>query len=196
VTLTVERDLKQIPGFKFDSKLARQILERVATLDEPTAGRIASALGKDPRTIMKHLEAFETLFVLHKILPFTGSTGKPQYYLCDVGIAKFLGASFPRLLETTLLLHILSAISWQMESRKHLSFYRTSKGSQVSLLITEGAQTTAIRILAEERFDLRNIAILLALRDKFPTMKTIVLGPERLSLRKEKVEIYPWESMD
>jgi len=116
-------------------------------------------------------------------------------YLRDTGIASFFGATFLRKLETHLLLHILSIISYQAESRTQLTFYRSSIGARVQLLITVGAKTSAIKIMPTEKIDLREVAALTSLRKKHPGIHTIAYGPARFSLNKEKVEIYPWESL-
>jgi uncharacterized protein len=195
INLTCDRDLMQIPKLKLESSLARNILEKVATLAEPTAGSIAASLGKDLRKIVKHLDSLETLFVIQKLTPHLGSAGKPSYYLCDTGIASFLGATFERKLETHLLLHISAAMSYQMEAKARLSFYRSSTGARVHLLVTVGSVTTAIKIMPTEKVDLREIAALAAIKKKFPGIRTIAYGPERFSMKKEKIEIFPWEAL-
>lgn len=195
ITLTCDRDLRQIPNLKLDSNLARNILEKIAKLEEPTAGNISASLGKDLRKTKIHLESLETLFVVHKINPYQKSTGKPVYLLCDTGIASFFGATFERKLETHLVLHVLAAMSYQMEAKTQLSFYRSSTGARIQLLITVGAKTTAIKIMPTEKIDLREIAVLTAFQKKYPDITTLAFGPERFSLKKDKIEIYPWESL-
>ena len=92
--LTIYRDLTLIPRVKVDTELAMAILKELARIEEPTAGSIAKKLKKDLRRIQTHLNCLEILFVIHRLPPIDESTGKPLYFLCDVGFAHYFEADF------------------------------------------------------------------------------------------------------
>ena len=60
---------------------------------------------------------------------------------------------------------------------------------------------TAIKLLDSEKWDLREFEILRAFREKaslkLPAEKvyTFALGPQSASLRKERIEVLPYESL-
>ena len=69
-------------------------------------------------------------------------------------------------------------------------------------LIVENSRTsalTALKIISTERFDLRDFELLKSFRKKNENPKRKVeltaLGPSELSLKKENVVVFPWESM-
>ncbi|MBU6374489.1 MAG: AAA family ATPase [Bdellovibrionales bacterium] len=200
--LTTDRDAMLFSKIKADPDLCRQILEKVATLEEPDAGSIARALRRDLRRIKTHLEILTSLFALHVLHPHPAGTGKPWYFLCDVAFSRLLGASFERQLHTWLLHEQLSQRSYRDLRESQLYYYRTPKGRIVHLLIQSDSQLSALQVFSEERILERDMALLKALSQKLSSSKVELLGlaPARISfpagqgLRK-RIEIYPWESM-
>jgi predicted AAA+ superfamily ATPase len=200
--LTTERDVMLFPKIQADPDLCRQILEKVATLDEPDAGSIAKALKRDLRRVKTHLEILTSLFVLHVLQPHPTGTGKPWYFLCDVAFAKLLGAGFERQLHTWLVQEQLSQRSYRDLRDALLYYYRTPKGRIVHLLLEDTSGLSAIQLFPEERVLERDMALLRGLAAKVSSPKVELLGlaPARASFaagpgRKGRIEIYPWESL-
>jgi predicted AAA+ superfamily ATPase len=172
VNLTCNRDLHQIPRLKLDSDLAREILRLLVVLDNPIESEIAKALRVSAKIVGKHLMALESLFVIQRLQPHLAGTGKDRFYLCDAGIARFLGARQQRLLETWML-HELSAKRALLPapSKRRLSYFRTSKGSTIPLVIEDETQgvTLALHALYKESVDRRDLAIIESFKHRLNT---------------------------
>ncbi len=198
--ITVTRDLQQLQTLKLDAELAMNILYQVAQNQEPTASSFAGALRKDTRTIQKYLKALETLFILHRLDPVSGSTGKPRYYLCDVSLAGYLGGSFERRLETWVLHEFLARISYLGAADTTVGFYRNTKGSLLHWVVQnrkQPRQRQAIRLISKERFDQRDTELLKSFQKRQQsdgvTTTLTLLGPNLKPLRLESVDVLPWE---
>lgn len=195
LALTCERDLLRIKSKSLDPILARKILTQIARLTEPSAGEIARALRVDNRRVQSHLNALEALFVVQPLHPHRDGTGKTLYFLFDVGLVTLLGAGFERQMHTLAVSEILTRISYLGIRDCELCFYRGRKGNIIHLVLQEKENIFAIKILAEERIDLRELMGLMAWKKKNKNVSLYALGPQRVTLKKEKIEIYPWESV-
>lgn len=195
--LVLERDLMQFPRFHPDADLAREILQKIALLEEPNISEIARAVREDPRRVKTHLELLSHLFAVHELKPHSSGTGKSLYFMLDVGLTTYLGSELPRQLETWLLQEQLSKRSYLGDRQSVLRYYRNSKGSRISLIIENEAkkELCALKLLWDEKWNRRDLNILEAFREKNPHATLMALGPNRSSLRKEKIEIFPWESL-
>jgi len=153
----------QIPRIRINPDLARAVLEAVATNASPELAEISKAVGATPKVVARVLRAFEELFVLEALSPHPSSTGKERYYLCDAGIARFLGASRERVLETWILQEFLVKRDLlPIPSKVRLTHYRNPKGSRIPFIIEDASSGTtyAVRPLYSEKADLRDIKIL------------------------------------
>lgn len=67
----------------------------------------------------------------------------------------------------------------------------------IHLLIERGRELPLTKLLSEERFQERDLEILRAYRSKHDelTPKLFAIGAQRLTLKDQKIEIYPWESL-
>lgn len=202
IFLTIERDVHSFPKITVDSDLCLQILQQVARLPEPNATHIAKTLRRSPKIVLKHLKILLALFVLHKLDPHPLGTGKPLYFLCDVTFAQSLGATFERQLYTWLIQEQLSQRAYRSASQDQLFFYRTTKGSYIHLIIESKTQErVALKLFSEERLDLRELEILKAFHNHCSENNKIQLmglGPSRFTFNsdpKQKIEIFPWESL-
>lgn len=193
--MTCERDLLRVKTKNLDPILARKILTQIARLTEPSAGEIARALRVDNRKVQSHLNALEVLFVVQPIRPHQDGTGKTLYFLFDSGLATFLGATFERQMHTLAIHEILARISYLGMRECELGYYRGRKGAMIHLVIQEKEKVSAIKILAEERIDMRELMGLMAWKKKSPKIALFALGSQRISLKKEKIEVYPWEAI-
>ncbi len=191
---TVYRDLMTLPKVKLDPNLAMQILERIATLEEPSASHIAKALRRDLRTIKKHLDALEILFVLHKLHPHPLSTGKPIYFLCDVALARYFEANFAKQLYTWAVQEALARQTWCSNIKEKLYFYRTARGSFIHLIVVSSSKKIlALKIISVERVTELDLIILKKFGEKMSDLTCTLkaLGP--LEMTSGTVEVIPWE---
>lgn len=151
----------------------------------------------DPRRVRTYLEAFSTLFIVHQIEPHTLSSGKELYYLCDVGLANFLGASFEKQLTTWVLQEILAARQWRTDLRETISHYRTTRGSHVQFVLESGNEVTAVKIIAKESVSELDVKVLSAFGKKTrgKKVKLLALGPLAMPLADGEVTMVPWEAV-
>ncbi len=197
IALTVERDALQIPTKKLNPVLLRRVLREIATTSVPDATSLSRALRISSVSIRGILEALKTLFVIHEIHPHPLGTGKPMIYLCDPGIAAWLGAGFERQLETWFYLEQLSRIaSHGLEGSVEFSYYRTTKGSIVHGVWEQGKTTALLKLDVTERVDERELLILESARKKaFPGAELHFLSGVRHPENVRGVAVSPWESM-
>ncbi len=167
--LVIYRDLTTFPSIKVDPELAMNIIVSLPLLDEPNAASLAVKLKKKLRIIQIHLNLLEILFVVHKLNPHPTGTGKPLYFLADVSLAEYFGANFERKLWTWSIHEISSKRSYSFsDDYTQLYYYRNTKGSIIHLIEEVPAKNiiSAIKILPDEKYDLRNFEILKAFEIK------------------------------
>lgn len=195
--LTCERDALQIQGVKIDPRLCFAILGQIARLEEPTAGHIAKSLLRDLRKVKTHLDVLETLFVVQKLNPYSGGTGKPIYTLLDVALANNLGASLHKRLITLIRIELDALLAYHDIAFTTLSYFRARAGGVIHFIIEGPKEIVLIKILSKESLDLREIEILKSFQVKAgdKNLYRYALGGGRFSLKKEKIEIFPWESI-
>jgi predicted AAA+ superfamily ATPase len=191
------RDLMMFPRIKINPELARSILSLIATSAAPSIGEIARTLRVDTRRVRTHVEALEALFVLHRLEPHAMGSGQPLYFLCDVGLASFLGADFERQLQTWVLQELLACSQWRTDVHERIYYYRTTKGRLVHFLLETKKSLTAIKILAKETVTELDIKILQALKTKISDkeLSLHVLGPTSRTFRAPTIHMHPWEAL-
>jgi hypothetical protein len=129
-----------------------------------------------------------------------------MYFLCDVSLVSFFGGDYKKKLWTWLLSEQLSQRSYRGDRNFRLNYYRNSKGSILHLVIEEfkvesgkRQHLTAIKIFDSEKWDIRDCELLKAFREKSEKenylVTTLGFGPSEMTLRSEKIEIYPFESL-
>ncbi len=199
VQLTCSRDIHQIPGLRLDSELARAVLDQVAQGEEPELAPVARAVGESPKVVSKYLKAFEELFVLERLRPHPAGTGKDRYYLCDVGIASFLGADRQRRLETWFLQEMLIKRDLQLApSKMKFSYFRNARGSRIPLVLEDQNKsiTSAFRPIYGERADLRDAKLLESFCSKVGgSCHGYILLADPAIRRLGTVEVHSWASV-
>jgi predicted AAA+ superfamily ATPase len=194
---SIYRDLGMIPGLRLDSELALNILKEIATLDIPSAGEIAKSLRTDLRRIRTHLEALETLFVIHRLNPIKQSFGKPLYFLVDVGFAKYFEASFERCIHTWLIQETLARMEWSENIKESIGYYRSAKGALTHLVVQKSKDSwDAFKILPKEGFNERDFFSLNSFKEKIPSPVNITLTALCSMFHKvDGVNCVPWEAL-
>ncbi len=198
---TAFRDLAQFKAARFTGEEAMRALAVLATVDDPTVASVAAKLRKEGRRIKRLFGFLEQLFVLHRIDPHPISTGKPNYYLCDVALARFLGAPFERQIETWFLHEQLAQRAYRMETGIELSFFRNTKGNRVHFIITDRKhpkRAHALKLLFSEKYDAREAEILHSVDKRLQRegieVDKLFLGPSDFHLKKEGLRSFRWES--
>jgi predicted AAA+ superfamily ATPase len=198
ISLTVERDLHQIQRFKLDSEVARSVLSGIAKLEEPTAANLVKQTKLNPRKLNSYLLALKTLFVIFEVLPFQLSTGKPRYYLTDVGLLHLWNASFERQLQTWFYLEMYSQLSYKGHPIRPLHFYRSSKGNGVDLMFEQNGQLIAVKLIPSEKHDERDFFIFYSLQEKYKdkfSLKMHALSGTASPYQANGCSVWPWESL-
>jgi hypothetical protein len=199
--LTSERDALIFSKLRIESDLISRILQGISTLDDTSAGALSKYLRVDLRKIKNHIQVLLTLFVINKIDPHPTSTGKTQYFICDVGFLEYYGSSFEKKLKTFVFQEFMAQKSYRGEDNIQLNFYRTAKGKIIDYIFSEGEKIIfCFKVLDSEEFDSKQFDILRFFKLKHPdyfTNKTRVLALTGTLNRivDKGVEIYPWESI-
>lgn len=201
VSLTVERDAQQIPTRKVDSARLMRVLREVVHHPEPEVGRIAKSLRLSSVAVKSLVGVLETLFVVHRIEPHPAGTGKPRYYLCDVGLAASMGASFERQLETAFYVEQLAKLSYLgLGGSIQFGYYRSPKGSIIHGVWEQARGLSLLKLFPTETIDERELLILKTTRARLdPTGekpgKSVFLGGMAFKETVEGVQALPWESL-
>jgi predicted AAA+ superfamily ATPase len=193
--LTTERDIHQFPGIKLESKICQRILKGIAILDHPDQANITTYCKRDSRIVKRHIEALMTLFVITQLSPYSGGTGKPIYFLCDVALATFLGADFKRQLYTFVVNELLAKQFYKENHAITYFYYRNQKGSIIDLVEEKGKDVSILKIHDEERVTSKNLYLLNAFKEKFKTNKAYLLGPSNQKWDDYGIEVVPWEAL-
>ena len=159
ITTFLERDLLQFAGFK--PLTMRRLWQMLAHTNGQTANfsALGSSLGVSHTTIRNYIDLLEGTFMLKQVHSYVGNTKKrliksPKIYLSDTGIATALlnlrnfeqAAGHPvfgSLWETAVLANL----------RGHypmldISFYRTSHGSEIDFVVSNGSVQVAVECKA------------------------------------------------
>lgn len=155
----LERDLLQFAGFA--PRTMRRLWQMLAHANGQTANysKLGSALGVSHTTVRKYIDLLEGTFMLIQLAPYSQNTKKrlvksPKVYLSDTGIATALlqlrnfeqAAGHPvfgSLWETTVLANLYGHYP-QLD----FSFYRTSHGAEIDLVVSNGHKQVAVECKA------------------------------------------------
>ena len=195
IDLTVSRDIFQFKNKKLDSQIAEQILHSIATIEEPSAISIANAIGKSTTTTLKHILALKNLFVIDEIKPFSKSSGKPVFYLCDVGILNYYNATLDKKILTWLLLELKSQLSYKGELSDKIFYFKSARSKPLHFIYQNNNKLTAMKILSADSFDQRDLLIFDSLKKKFPKLNYdfhVLYGGNK-QIKNEDILISPWE---
>jgi len=156
----LERDIPQL-GFHIPANTLGRFWRMLAHSHGQilNAAKLADSMGVSAHTIRKYIDLLEQTFVVRTLQPWSGNTKKrliksPKVYIRDSGLLHALldiesmeqlfahpvyGASFEGFVIENLLTQLPR---WQA------SFYRTSSGAEVDLVLEKAGRTVAIEIKA------------------------------------------------
>jgi len=154
----LERDIPQL-GFNIPAETLRRFWTMLAHMNGSVLNysRLASSMGVSIPTIKRYLDILEGTFVIRRLAPFHTNTKKrliksPKIYIRDSGIIHCLlgietynellghpalGSSYETFIISTILEHA---------SRYEASFYRSSSGAEIDLVLQKGEKRIVIEI--------------------------------------------------
>lgn len=155
----IERDIPQF-GLQVPSQTLERFLTLLAHLHGSllNASRIANNLDLSSPTIKRYLDFLEDILLIRSIPPWTKNVGKrlvksPKIYFRDSGIVHAL-LTIPTMRD--LLSHPIVGMSYEgfvienlitaLDNQGQVSFYRTSAGAEIDLVIEKGNDVIAIEI--------------------------------------------------
>jgi len=193
IETTCMRDLAQFRIPRFDPELAVKILEAMASEEVPNQLSIARKCGKLPRQIEPYIDAFQALFVVYKIPPFSTGTGKPLFHLFDAGVAKALGAGTERCMEIWFLNELYSQFSAAGKAHPRVYHYASSRGSRIHFVVEQREETYAVCLSNQEAQSAYSLRAAQAFSAKHPGVPVFVLAPVLQSHGLDKnIRIVPW----
>lgn len=199
VRLTVERDLHQITKYKLDSKLALQILECIAKLNQPSLSQIATELGVNSKKIQNHLSALKTLFVIFEIHPFKKSTGKTLYYLTDTAILNYFDATFEKKVSTWLYLELKSQLSYKDLDEIELCHYKSTTSAIVHVMAEYKNELYILKLGFQQIYDKRDSLIFDSIKNKYSSsykaLHFWILNGGENYFKSDDIQICPWEAI-
>ena len=154
----LERDIPQL-GFRIPANTLGRFWRMLSHSHGQVlnSSKLAGSMGVSSHTIRKYIDILEQTFIVRVLPPHTINTKKrliksPKVYIRDSGILHSLlgietmedlfanpvyGSSF----EGFIIENILTGLSrWQA------SYYRTSNGAEIDLILTKGTRTIAVEI--------------------------------------------------
>jgi predicted AAA+ superfamily ATPase len=165
---------------------------------------IAQDCGIDHRTVKDYFEILIDTLIGYLIPGFTATVKRraiqaPKFYFFDVGIANYLlnrknilpgteifGHSFEHLI-----IQELIACLGYTQSSENITYWRTSSGYEVDVIIGNGR--IAIEIKSTDEVKSRHLKGLKAFIEDFPQARAIVVSLDKYSRIMNGVEIIPAE---
>jgi len=156
----LERDIPQL-GPRIPAETLRRFWTMLAHLQGSTlnASNIASALGVDGKTVMNYLDLMVDLLLVRRLEPFHSNQRKrmiksPKVYVRDSGVLHALVGIRNK---EELLGHPIAGMSWEgfvIENilntmdhhRDKASFYRTSSGNEIDLIIEKPNEIWCVEV--------------------------------------------------
>lgn len=197
IETTCERDLLKLKMGKLNSSLAKEIIQVLPKLEKPTAFDLRNVIGTDTRIIQKHLEALETLFVLHRVDAHPSGIGKAQYYLFDAAVSFIKEGSLFNRLKIWVLNECLSQYEYSGKVLPQIRYYQSPKHSVVDLII-EHKEIGQVGVLFSDAQSVHSYFLRRArsFLDKFPKAQVFILCPVKECYELEpKIRMIPWSGM-
>ena len=163
---------------------------------------IATDCGVSLPTVKEYFSILEETMFGYFLPAFTKKIKRriiqsPKFYLFDVGVANYLtnkksllpgSLDFGKAFEH-FIIHELSAYISYYSYEKTLSYWRTTNGYEVDIIIDDAQ--TAIEIKSTKEVQSRHIKGLKAFKEEHPQARLIVVSLDHNPRRMNDVEIYP-----
>ncbi len=198
----LERDIPQL-GFNIPANTLGRFWRMLAYNHGQTlnASKLAGSMGESAHSIRKYVDLLEQTFVTRNLQPYSGNLKKriiksPKVYIRDSGLLHALlgieshqdlfshpvyGSSF----EGYVIENILANLT-----RWRASFYRSSHGAEVDLILEKGQHRIAVEIKASSTPTLKK-GFWHAIKDIKPTKCYLVAPVENQYVMKQNVIVIP-----
>jgi len=198
----LERDIPQL-GFRIPANTLGRFWRMLAYSHGQVlnSSKLADSMGVSSHTIRKYIDLLEQTFIVRVLSPYVGNIKKrlvksPKVYIRDSGILHSLlsietmedlfanpvyGASFEGFIIENILVHLPR---WQA------SYYRTSNGAEIDLVLTKGTKTIAVEIKSTtspkvskgfwssiEQIAPDQVSIIAPIEDEYPIAKNVLVKP-------------------
>jgi uncharacterized protein len=165
---------------------------------------IAQDCGIDYRTVKDYFEILSDTLTGYFIQGFTSTLKRraiqaPKFYFFDVGIVNYLlnrknlkpgSEAFGHSFEHFIIQELVAYLDY-IHSTEKLTYWRTSSGYEVDVIIGEGK--IAIEIKATEEVKSRHLKGLKAFQEDFPKARSVVVSLDKYPRILNGVEIIPAE---
>lgn len=163
---------------------------------------IAQDCGIDHRTVKDYFEILQDTLVGYLITGFSATKKRrailaPKFYYFDVGIANYLlnrknmrlgSVDFGHAFEHLIIQEIIAYLGYT-QSNETLTYWRTSNGYEVDVIIGHGR--IAIEIKSVQEVGSRHLKGLKAFSEDFPEARTIIVSFDQYKRAMNDVEVYP-----
>ncbi len=150
------KDIKQLKDAVYDSELAYQLLLHLSTESLISQAKLASELGTTAASIKKHLQALESLFLIHEVSAFDSPRARPMYKIFDAGVYNALRGGKPTVasrhesLITLLINEIYAQYEYSGKIKPEISYYRTRGGAEIDLVLKTREHLVGIECVTTE----------------------------------------------
>lgn len=163
---------------------------------------IASDCGVSSPTIKEYFSILEETYIGYMIPPFTKTKKRTaiqskKFYLFDVGIANYLlkrtymlpgSDDFGKAFEHLVFQEVMAYLSYT-ENDNEISYWRTTRGYEVDMVLGEGKVAIEIKSCAEVVS--RHTKGLKAFKEDFPEARLIIVSLDEQPRLVNEVEVYP-----
>jgi len=198
--LACSRDLLQFARFRPSPELAMQLFREIARRPLADQAELVRATGRPARIVAQHLDALTQLFAVERIPPHHLGTGKHRFLLCDTGLVSHLEGRLQSRLLTWVISEYLGQLSYRGDLR-NLHTYRGSRGGLIEVVLESGPdRISAVKVLTEERIDLRDLEILRSFETKaraagYREIRLHALAAIKSPQRIGEIHVHPWEAI-
>lgn len=150
------------------------------------------------RELLKKEVASASYVTLDRPSDLDFARNRPESFLTQYMESRRLGANHERQMWTWLILETFSRSSYQGSDIQNYYYYRTPKGRFIHLLHQPTADKIhGLKLIFDEKVKVTDLEILKAFEKKRGDLKgeLIGLGPVRMHQDKEKISLFPWESL-
>ncbi len=192
------RDLQQLKGARLDGDVALAILGAIARNPTLNASAVAHDSGVSRHAVQKHLDALESLFLLHRLPSFDNRRAAPDYVFFDAALLRyFLGDqedAFVRrqTLRTLLVNEILAQYEYSGESRPSLFAYRSRGGAEIDLVLQDKKKTLGIQLSITSDIAPYALRGLKSFLSHQKTAQGVVLAPVTEEFKLGNIFVIPW----
>lgn len=165
---------------------------------------IARECGVDAKTVRSYYEILEDTLLGRFVPPYVGKTGRQaitsaeKFYLCDVGVAGYLGSrmitecrgeAFGHAFEHFILMELWAHRAYT-EKDYPVRFWRTKSGHEVDFILGDGE--VAVEVKGTARVDRGDLGSIRAFASERSPRKCIVVCNEPSPRQHENITLLPW----